>query len=64
MGHTGRTFKIRYNEHIKAIKSNKSTSKYAEHTLDNGHTYGTTQDTIDTLRITKKKSQYLNTLER
>jgi hypothetical protein len=42
---TGHTFKTRYNKHINAIKSNKSTLKYAQHILDNQHSYGTTHDT-------------------
>jgi hypothetical protein len=60
---TGRTFKTRYNEHINAIKSNKSTSRYAQHILDNQHSYGTIHDTMDIIRKTKK-GQHMSTLER
>jgi hypothetical protein len=63
IGQTGRTFKTRYNEHINAIKSNKLTSRYAQHILDNQHSYGTIHDTMDILRITKE-GQHMNTLER
>jgi hypothetical protein len=63
IGQTGRTFKIRYNEHINAIKSNKSTSKYVQHILDNQNSYGTIHDTMDILSMTKK-GQHMNTLER
>jgi hypothetical protein len=34
---TGRTFMDRYREHIQAIRTNKHTSKYAQHILDSGH---------------------------
>jgi hypothetical protein len=50
IGQTSHTFKTRYNEHINVIKSNKSTSKYAHHILDNQHSYGTIHDTMDILR--------------
>jgi hypothetical protein len=63
IGQTGRTFKTRYNEHIDAIKSNKSTSKYAEHILDNQHSYWTIHDTMDIPCVTKK-GEHMNTLER
>jgi hypothetical protein len=59
----GHTFKTRYNEHINAIKSNKSTSRYAQHIFDNQHSYGTIHDTMDIIRTTKK-GQHMNTLER
>jgi hypothetical protein len=56
VGQTGRTFKIRYREHIKAIKPTKSTSKYGQHILDNTHSFGTIQDTMNILQTTKKIS--------
>jgi hypothetical protein len=62
IGQTGRTFKTRYNEHVHAIKTNKQNSKYAEHTLDTGHTYSATNETLEMLH-TEKKGQLLNTLE-
>jgi hypothetical protein len=48
IGQTGQTFKIRYNEHIRAICPNKS---------------GTIQNTMEILRITKIV-QFMNTLQR
>jgi hypothetical protein len=36
---TGRTFRTRYNEHIREIKTNGETSKYAQHLLDTPHDY-------------------------
>jgi hypothetical protein len=54
VGQTGRTFKIRYKEHIQAIRNNSSNSGYLSHILNTGHTYGTVTDTMD----------YMNTLEK
>jgi hypothetical protein len=45
------------------MKSNQSTSKCVQHTLDNRYTYGTIQDTMDILRITKR-GRIMNTLGR
>jgi hypothetical protein len=59
IGQTGRTFKTRYKEHIYAIRTNKLNSKYAEHILDTGHTYGTINETVDVMRI-KKEGRLLN----
>jgi Fe-S cluster assembly scaffold protein SufB len=59
---TGRTFKTGYNKHINATKSNKSTSKYAQHILDHQHSYGTVHDTMDILSV--KKGQHMDTLEK
>jgi hypothetical protein len=54
IGQTGRNFKTRYKEHIHAIHTNKTTSRYsyAQHILETGHTYGTIEDNI--LRCEKK----------
>jgi hypothetical protein len=62
-GQTGRTFNLRYKEHIQAIRSNCSKSGYSNHILNAGHTYGTITDTMDVIR-TGRKSRHLNTLER
>jgi hypothetical protein len=44
------------------IKSN-SNSVYSRHILDTRHTYGTTEDIMDVVRI-GRKGKYLNTLEK
>jgi hypothetical protein len=41
----GRTFNIRYKEHIQAIRNNNSNSGYSNHIPNTGHTYGTITDT-------------------
>jgi hypothetical protein len=43
IGQTGRIFRVRYREHINAIRINKQNSKFAQHILETGHNY----DTID-----------------
>jgi hypothetical protein len=49
VGQTGRTFKTRYKEHIHDIKSNNSNSGYSNHILNNGHAYGTIEDTMESI---------------
>jgi hypothetical protein len=44
IGQTGRTFNIRYNEHIHAIRKNNSNSGYSNHILNTWHTDGTVTD--------------------
>jgi hypothetical protein len=63
IGQTGRTFSIRYKEHIHDIRSNNSNSGYLNHILNTGHAYGTVTDTMDII-TTGRKSKHLNTLER
>jgi hypothetical protein len=62
IGQTGRNFRVRYREHIHAIRSNKATSKYAQHILETGHSYNTMENTLNILQF-EKKSQKMNSLE-
>jgi hypothetical protein len=39
LGHTGKTFKTRFREHVHVGKTNGQNSKYAQHILDTGHTF-------------------------
>jgi hypothetical protein len=65
IGQTGRTFKIRYKEHmcIQAIRNNNGNSGYSNHILNTGHTYETITDTMDVIR-NGRKGRHLNTLEK
>jgi hypothetical protein len=63
IGQTGRTFKIRYKEHIQEIRNNNGNSGYSNHILNTGHTYGTLTDTMDVIR-NGRKGRHLNTLEK
>jgi hypothetical protein len=62
IGQTGRTFNIRYKEHIHDIRGNNSNRGYSNHILNTGHTHGTITDTMEI--ITRKKGKHLNPLER
>jgi hypothetical protein len=45
IGQTGRSFRVRYKEHIQDIKSNKSRTGFSQHILNTGHAYGNSQFT-------------------
>jgi hypothetical protein len=62
VGQTGRSFRVRYKEHINAIHSNKTSSRYAQHILETGHAYGTIEDTLSILHR-ERKGVLMNTLE-
>jgi hypothetical protein len=59
---TGRTFSVRYKEHIHVIRNNNGNSGYSNHILNTGHTYGTITDTMDIIRA-GSKGRHINTLE-
>jgi hypothetical protein len=63
VGQTGRNFRTRFKEHIQTIRTNKRSSKFAQHILDTQHTYGTMGETVDIFQFGKKGAQ-LNKLER
>jgi hypothetical protein len=63
VGQTSRSFKIRYNEHLQAIRSNNAKSGYAQHILNTQHSFGNLEDTVHVLN-TQHKGPYLNTLEK
>jgi hypothetical protein len=46
IGQTGRTFRVRYKEHINAIKTNKQNSKFSQRMLDTQHNYNTIDQSI------------------
>jgi hypothetical protein len=53
IGQTGRTFKVRFKEHIRDI-NNKSTSGYIQHILDTGHAYGKMNEIMDIVKVQEK----------
>jgi hypothetical protein len=62
IGQTGRNFRTRFKEHIHAIRTNKTTSKYAQHILETGHTYGKLEDTPNIL-LHENKGPLMNAWE-
>lgn len=58
IGQAGRTFKDRYREHIQATRTNRHTSKYAQHILDTGHEYGPIEENMEVVQ-TAKRNIYL-----
>jgi hypothetical protein len=63
VGQTGRSFKTRFKEHIRAIKHNTDSSTYAQHILNTGHKYGNIEDTMDIINVTQK-GRLMNTIEK
>ena len=62
IGQTGRSFKVRFKEHFHDFKYNNSKSKYATHLLENHHSMGTIDDTLEILHTTHK-GRSMNTME-
>jgi len=50
VGQNSRSLKIRYQEHIRYIRSNNPQSAYAQHTLRNQHEYGTMNNLMTLLK--------------
>jgi hypothetical protein len=59
---TGRTFRTRYKEHIREIKTNGQRSKFAQHILDTTHNHDAIEQIMEILHI-ERKGKMLNTLE-
>jgi hypothetical protein len=62
MGQRGRSFYVRYKEHQKDFKNGHRSSKFAQYLLDNGHAFGTINETMKILH-TINKGKMMNTLE-
>jgi hypothetical protein len=63
IGQTGRTFNIRYKEHIQAIRSNHNSTGNASRILNTGHAYGSITDAMGVIH-TGRKGKHLNSLEK
>jgi len=53
-GQTGRSFNIRFREHLRDFKNGYGKSRFAQHLLENRHDIGPMNDIIDTLYFTNK----------
>ena len=63
VGQIGRNFLARYIEHRLASRNNSHTSKFAQHLLEQAHSFNTIDNTMQILHY-QKKSAHLNTVER
>ena len=63
IGQTGRGFNERYKEHKHAFRTNSHTSNYAKHILEQLHTFGPIDQTMQILQH-REKGTHLNTIER
>lgn len=61
VGQTGRTFEIRYKEHLRSFRLNKNDSTFSNHILESNHTFPNLEN-INILH-THEKSRKLNLLE-
>ena len=57
-GHTGRPFKVRFQEHLWDFKYNNNRSKFAQHLIDNKHAIGK----MEVVQVTKKRKM-MDTVE-
>jgi hypothetical protein len=63
IGQTGRYFHIRNKEHILDYKQGNMKSNFAKHLIEQRHTPGTIEDTMDVVNTTSK-SRLLNVIEK
>jgi len=63
VGQTGRSFAVRFREHKYSFKTNCYTSNYAKHILEQSHSLGPIQDTMQIIQY-QNKGNHLNTIER
>jgi hypothetical protein len=63
IGQTGRSFKVRFKEHMSDIVHNRNKTGYSQHVLNSGHERAHNIADMEILE-TQYKSPYLNTLEK
>ena len=61
-GQTGRTFKVRFQEHLRDFKYNNNRSKFSQHLIDNKHAIGKMEDIMEVVHVTRK-GKMMGTLE-
>jgi hypothetical protein len=52
VGQRGRTFRTRYNKHMREIQTNLQSSKFGQHILDTVYNYDTMYQTMKILHVT------------
>jgi hypothetical protein len=63
IGQTGRNFRTRYKEHLRAFRHNTHQSKFAKHLHEHGHSFGKIETIMEVVK-TQVKGNHLNTIER
>jgi hypothetical protein len=63
VGQTGPSFAVRFKEHKYAFRTNSHTSNYAKHILEQSHSFGPIEDTMQVLKH-QHKGSHLNTVEK
>jgi len=63
VGQTGCDFYTRFNEHKRAFQYNTTQSKFTQHLLTHGHSFGNLENTMEIIQL-QKKGTHLNTIER
>jgi hypothetical protein len=58
-----RSFKVRFQEHLRDFKYGTNRSKFAQHLIENRHAISPMQDIMDIIHITNK-GKMMDTLER
>ena len=62
IGQTGRPFQIKFREHYNGYKYANNRSKFAQHVIDEGHSFGPMDNVMDIVHIAKK-GKMLDTLK-
>jgi hypothetical protein len=63
VGQTGRSFRIRFQEHFRDFKYGNRKSKFATHLLDNRHAIDNMENIMETTHTTKK-GKLMDTMEK
>jgi len=63
IGQTERSFRIRFQEHLRDFKYNNNKSKFSVHLIENKHSIGCTNDIMEILHVTNK-GRSMDTIEK
>jgi len=63
IGQKGRPFHIRFQEHYRDFKYANNKSKFAQHIIEEGHSFGPMNEIMDSLHVTSK-GRMLDALEK
>jgi len=62
-GQTGRSFRARFQEHLRDFRYGNEKSNFAQHLLENGHNIGTIEHIMSTINVTNK-GRLMDTLQK